>query len=86
MEAVDLERLCVKASFVRITGCTRLGFPVDEILFYLQVNWPARPLSKVKTALSNSFMVSSLVLRISQPDPMGGSSPQVWIQQEYRLN
>ncbi|KAG2425531.1 hypothetical protein HXX76_013575 [Chlamydomonas incerta] len=34
-----------------------------------KVGWPARPLAKVEAALRNSFMVSSLVLRVSLPDP-----------------
>ncbi|GLC39884.1 hypothetical protein PLESTB_001312800 [Pleodorina starrii] len=37
-----------------------------------KVGWPARPVAKVEAALRNSYMVSSLVLRVSLP-PLTGS-------------
>ena len=44
-----------------------------------QVDWPSRPLGKVEMALRNSYLVSSLVLRITRPVAEGGSDalPQV---------
>ncbi|GIL69230.1 hypothetical protein Vretifemale_184 [Volvox reticuliferus] len=45
-------------------------------LFGPQVGWPARPVAKVEAALRNSFMVSSLVLRITLP-PLPGSAAEV---------
>ncbi|MEW5316378.1 MAG: hypothetical protein WDW38_007756 [Sanguina aurantia] len=39
-----------------------------------KVGWPARPLHKVEAALRNSYMVSSLVLRISGDSRASGSS------------
>ncbi|GLI62744.1 hypothetical protein VaNZ11_005483 [Volvox africanus] len=41
-----------------------------------KVGWPARPLTKVEAALRNSFMVSSLVLRVTLP-PLPGSPAEV---------
>eukprot|EP00983_Pelagomonas_calceolata_P056208 1144490-Pelagomonas_calceolata.AAC.7 len=40
-----------------------------------QVGWPARPLHKVRIALQNSYMVSSLVLRIRKA-PEGGAEAE----------
>lgn len=34
----------------------------------LQVGWPRRPPAKVEAALRNSYMISTLTVRISQPD------------------
>jgi hypothetical protein len=41
-----------------------------------QVGWPARPVKKVEAALRNSYMVASLVLRITLPDA-AGATPRV---------
>ncbi|EFJ42992.1 hypothetical protein VOLCADRAFT_107031 [Volvox carteri f. nagariensis] len=54
----------------------RNGGPVaaaDLESLCVKVGWPARPVSKVEAALRNSFMVSSLVLRVTLP-PRPGSS------------
>lgn len=47
------------------TGCRlkQAGFAATA----LQVGWPHRPLHKVETALANSFLISSLVLRVTRP-------------------
>ncbi len=37
----------------------------------LQVGWPERPAAKVEAALRNSFLVSTLMLRISGPGQGG---------------
>lgn len=42
-----------------------------------KVDWPARPLKKVQLALQNSFLVCSLVLRITQPPQDGSDTPRV---------
>lgn len=40
------------------------------------MDWPARPLKKVQLALQNSYLVCSLVLRVTQPTA-DGSTPKV---------
>ncbi|KAG2489406.1 hypothetical protein HYH03_012046 [Edaphochlamys debaryana] len=55
----------------------RNGGPVaaaDLEKLCVKVGWPARPLAKVEAALRNSFMVSSLVLRVCLPDPASSSA------------
>ncbi len=42
-----------------------------------QVGWPSRPLAKVDAALRNSFLVCSLVLRITRGPPNGDQEPIV---------
>jgi hypothetical protein len=51
----------------------RLNNPRASSLFHPhpQVGWPARPLAKVQLALQNSYLVCSLVLRISRPQADG---------------
>ncbi|PNH06821.1 putative acetyltransferase NSI [Tetrabaena socialis] len=61
--AADLEKLCIKASIELALGGWGVG-------------WPARPLSKVEAALRNSYMVSSLVLRVSLPQRAGGGTAE----------
>jgi hypothetical protein len=39
----------------------------------VKVGWPARPIHKVEMALRNSFLVCSLVLRISRPAADGST-------------
>ncbi|KAG1654760.1 hypothetical protein FOA52_015320 [Chlamydomonas sp. UWO 241] len=39
----------------------------------VKVGWPARPLAKVQLALQNSYIVCSLVLRISRPQADGST-------------
>ncbi|KXZ50693.1 hypothetical protein GPECTOR_15g377 [Gonium pectorale] len=39
-----------------------------------KVGWPSRPLAKVEAALRNSYMVSSLVLRVSGPAAAASAS------------
>ena len=37
------------------------------MLILRQVGWPRRPPAKVEAALRNSYMISTLTVRISQP-------------------
>ena len=52
----------------------------DLIRCMLQVGWPRRPPAKVEAALRNSYMTSTLTVRISQPgkpaeESMVGAQP-----------
>ena len=40
----------------------------DVMHLHLQVGWPQRPISKVQTALANSFLTSGLYLRQQPTD------------------
>ncbi|GAX83676.1 hypothetical protein CEUSTIGMA_g11101.t1 [Chlamydomonas eustigma] len=44
----------------------------------VKVDWPARPIRKVETALKNSYLVCSLILRITRPHSQDSQgSPEV---------
>mmetsp|Transcript_18838 Transcript_18838/g.32170 ORF Transcript_18838/g.32170 Transcript_18838/m.32170 type:complete len:265 (-) Transcript_18838:247-1041(-) len=80
----------VLVSNVREDGCAaeilfRLGGKVTaEGLEDLcaKVGWPARPLSKVEAALRNSYLVCSLVLRITQPSQGSSDTPPQVVSEE----
>lgn len=58
-----------KAQIVYRNGGQVLASDLEKLC--VKVGWPARPLHKVEAALKNSYMVSSLVLRVTLPPQEG---------------
>ena len=70
VDARSLELLCDKVCCVLrhcLAACLVSFQAAAKSTVELQVGWPRRPPAKVEAALRNSYMTSTLTVRISQP-------------------
>eukprot|EP00200_Dunaliella_tertiolecta_P006188 CAMPEP_0202345846 /NCGR_PEP_ID=MMETSP1126-20121109/4903_1 /ASSEMBLY_ACC=CAM_ASM_000457 /TAXON_ID=3047 /ORGANISM="Dunaliella tertiolecta, Strain CCMP1320" /LENGTH=233 /DNA_ID=CAMNT_0048937195 /DNA_START=156 /DNA_END=857 /DNA_ORIENTATION=- len=75
-ELVVVESRREDGSAAQIVYCNQGSVTAEDLeLLCTKVGWPARPLHKVRIALQNSYMVSSLVLRIRKA-PEGGAEAE----------